>query len=301
MGKRRILVSFSMGRTSGYLAKYMHDKYANDRDVELAFVTANTSRENPESLAFGAAVSREFNIGITLVEAQINPGHRKATTHRVVSWDRADTEGGVFEAMIAKYGIPNKSYPHCNRELKLRPIHDYVQSGLGWERGSYETAIGIRADEIDRMSAHAEADRIIYPLVKAGVTKSDVVRFFKRQTFDLELAGEHRGNCKDCFKKSLRKLLTVAKETPGDLAFTARMEAEHPFTGANRDLQPRRFYRQNWTTLDLLARAKLPFTPWRDGAVFDDPSLDLSNGCEESCDITEARGEGQHDLFREVA
>lgn len=301
MGVRRILVSYSTGRTSGFMAKMLHDQYAKDPDVELAFVTANSSQEDPRSLLFGSATNRAFNLGIAVVEAVVNPAHRAATTHRLTTFEGADTTGRAFEAVIAKYGIPNKSYPHCNRELKLRPIHDYVQSALGWEAGSYDTAIGIRADEIDRQSVHAEQDRIIYPLIKPGVTKADVVRFWRRQDFDLELPGEHYGNCTWCWKKTRRKLLTVAAETPKVFDFPARMEAQYPFAGANKDDQPRRFFRENWTTLDIRARAKRPFEPWVDGVVHDDPELDEPGGCGESCDVTPDHRPGQGDLFGEAA
>lgn len=298
--KRRILGSFSMGATSGFMTKLLLDQYGNDPNVELVFVTANTTQEDRRSLAFGSACNGAFNAGIALVEAVINPTPGKATTHQAVSWSGARFDGAPFEQMIAKYGIPNKSYPHCNRELKIRPIHHYVQNVLGWEPGSYDTAIGIRADEIDRISMNAQKDRIIYPLVRAGVTKRDVGRFWSRQTFRLNLPAEYRGNCLTCWKMSLRKHLTLMAEEPSAYDFNQRMEATYPFAGANKEMQPRRFFRQNWTTLDLRARAKLPFEPWIDGKTFEDPDLDLSNGCEESCDITPGVVAEQADLFGEV-
>lgn len=297
-GKRRILVSFSMGRTSGYMLKRLLDEYRDDPAVELLAICANSTQEDPRSLVFGAACNRAWNAGVVVVEADVIPALGVGTGHRVVSFETADTSGRVFEQMVAKFGIPNADYPHCNRELKLRPIQSYARS-IGWGLGTYETAIGIRADEIDRMSETADEDHIIYPLVKWGVTKDDVIRWWRQQPFDLELPGEQYGNCTWCWKKTLRKHLTLAVDAPDVFAFPARMERLYPFAG--RGEGPRRFFRQHWTTLDIAARARQPFERWVDGVVHDDPELDRSNGCDEACNIFPAKKRGQIDMFEDAA
>lgn len=280
---------------------------------EIVIVFANTGREHDKTLAFIDLCDRLLFAPLghraVYIEAVVHPG-RKSSTHRVVSFDELErrSDGGkVFEAVIAKYGIPNKSFPHCNRELKLNPIHDYVRSALGWERGTYETAIGIRADEADRINSKAQEEGLIYPLVKHGVRKPDVIAWWTRQPFDLDLP-EHRGNCVECWKKSPRKLLTLWREDPSQFDFFGRMEREHAFTGAQpnpKDPQPRRFYRKGWTTLDIGQRARFPFEPFVDSNHRPDPEgLDEAGDCSESCDIyAEAATEAweQSDLFGEAA
>jgi len=277
---RRTLISFSGGRTSAYMTKRLLDE--RQPGDEFLVVFANTGREHEETLRFVDRCDKAWGLNVAWVEAVTHEG-RVACTHRLVDFATASRNGEPFEAVIAKYGIPNKVYPHCNRELKLNPIHDYVEA-QGWEKGSYETAIGIRLDEADRMLADAKAQRLIYPLVRWGVRKPDVLGWFRKQPFDLYLE-EENGNCVDCWKKSRRKLLTVAKKRPETFDWQARMEAAYPFSGANADGQPRRFHRQGWTTVDLKARARLPFEPFRDGNHVRDPELDDTDGCTESCDI----------------
>lgn len=265
--------------------------------IEFIIVFANTGQEDERTLIFVHWLDREYDLDVVYVEAEVDPRQGMATTFRIVNFATANRDGAVFEAVIAKYGIPNASYLHCNRELKLRPIHAYAQS-IGWEKGSYDTAIGIRADEIDRQNVNAARDRLIYPLIKMGVTKDFVLRWWRQQPFDLNLP-EHMGNCLWCWKKTERKHLTLAVERPEVFDFPARMEALYPFAGAS-DGTPRRFFRKNWTTLDIKARARLPFEPFVDGNHYDDPELDGSNGCSESCD-PHADQPREWDLFGDIA
>lgn len=277
----RVLISFSGGRTSAFMA-LMLVTLCHYFGIEFIVVFANTGDEDEQTLIFVDRCDREWNLGVVWVEADVNPQRGQGTKHRIVTFETASRNQEPFEAVIEKFGIPNKVFNHCNRELKLRPIHSYARS-IGWEPGTYLTAIGIRADEMDRMSAAADEEGWIYPLVKAGITKPFILAFFYwTQAFDLYLA-EEDGNCKACHKKSRRKLLTVAKKDATRFSWRTRMEAEHPFAGAGDG--PRRFYREGWTTLDILARSRLPFEPFVDTNFVKDPALDEAEGCSESCDV----------------
>lgn len=276
----RLLISFSGGRTSAYMTVLLV-ALCKFFAVEFLVVFANTGQEDERTLVFVDRCDKAFALGIVWVESVVDPRMGVGTSFRIVNFETATRSGAVFEAVIAKYGIPNTTYLHCNRELKLRPIHAYVQT-YGWDRGTYDTAIGIRADEIDRQNANAKAERLIYPLIRLGTKKPAIIRWWRRQLFDLNIP-EHMGNCLWCWKKTERKLLTLATERPEVFDFPARMEALYPFAGAG-DGTPRRFFRKNWTTLDIKARARLPFEPFVDGKIYDDPELDGANGCSESCD-----------------
>lgn len=282
---RRIKVSFSSGRSSAYMLYLLLKRYRDDPNVDLAVTMCNTSQEDPRSLVFADKIDREWNVGIVWLEAEVHEGAGNGTTHRVVDFETAKRNGEVFEAVIAKYGIPNPTFRNlCNRELKLRPMDSYCRS-IGWETGSYDTAIGIRADEVDRVNPRFREKRLIYPLIDAGITKADVLAFWAKQPFDLELPDEHFGNCVWCWKKSLRKHLTLAKEAPEVFDFPRRMELEYADAGAGPG--NRRFFRENRTVADIFALAQKPFVPFRSEKRIQFPLLPIdmpAGSCGESCE-----------------
>ena len=279
---RRLVISFSGGRTSGLMLRRLIDK---TRDTNVVVTFANTSQEDERTLEFVHKIDCEWGIGIVWLEAVVNPGRGNGTTHKVVSFDTADRSGAVFESVIAKYGIPNKGFPGaCTRELKLRAITSYLRS-IGWGPGTYDTAIGIRADEFDRMDSMASEKRFIYPLIADGITKDDVLAWWRTQPFDLGIP-EHFGNCRWCWKKSLRKHLTLVKECPEAFDFPRRMEAQYAHAGSGTG--PRTFFRNYMTVDDLFDLAQHPFDSFRDKNVPVQPpsALDIpGGGCGESCEI----------------
>lgn len=111
-----LLVSFSGGKTSAYMARRLQLELAGH--FILIFVFANTGQEREETLVFVDQCDREYGFGVVWVEAVIDPQPGNGTRHKVVNFHTAARDGEPFEEMIKKYGIPNKSYPHCTRELK---------------------------------------------------------------------------------------------------------------------------------------------------------------------------------------
>jgi hypothetical protein len=74
------------------------------------------------------------------------------------------------------------------------------------------TALGIRADEMHRISNTAEQRNIIYPLAnELKVDEIFIRNWFKEQAFDLGLL-DYQGNCNLCFKKSMEKQITLMIE-----------------------------------------------------------------------------------------
>jgi len=283
--KRRLLISFSGGETSAYMTKIIFDKMAGRYD-EIQTVFANTGEERNETLDFADRCDKTWGWNLIWVEASVRDG-RVASKARVVNYGTASRHGEPFEAVIAKYGIPNKSYPHCTRELKMNPIHSYIREQVGWPSGTYETAIGIRVDEFDRQHPEAKKQRFIYPLINPFPTnKPQVNEFWQNNGWRLNLKG-YEGNCKWCWKKSLRKHLTIIKENPSAYEFPERMERLYATAGAG-DGQ-RKFFRKYMTVADLRALAQRDFIPANDDArqyqveMFSD--LDIGEACEESCEI----------------
>tara|TARA_R110002110_G_scaffold261571_1_gene477433 strand:+ start:251 stop:1153 length:903 start_codon:yes stop_codon:yes gene_type:complete len=289
--KPRLVISFSGGRTSAVMLKMCLDKYSDTHDIAITF--ANTGCEHPDTLRFVDDVDRHFcrpmGYRVIWLEAIIH-GPGKGPTARVVNYDTACRDGSVFEAAIVKHGVFNKVNPACTSRLKVSPMEEYIRRQIGWKRDTYHTAIGIRADEIDRVSGKRIENRLVYPLADAGWRKRDVNEFMARFDWDLSLPGDHHGNCTWCWKKSKRKLMTLAKEDPSIFDFPDRMEKKHghinkgKFTGRNV------FFRENRSAQDILRLAKTEtFTPYEDD-TFDQaemfsPEWDTGSGCGESCEI----------------
>lgn len=275
--KQRLFVSFSGGRTSAYMLYHIWNS-PNAKNYDIKVLFANTGQEHPKTLEFVDRCSKEWGIPIIWIEGVVIEGERVSTQGKVVTYETACRDGSIFAAVCKKYGLPNTSYPHCTRELKSNPMHNYLRS-IGWEAKSYDTAIGIRADEIDRMDENRKEKRYIYPLVKAKVTKEMILNWWSTQPFDLEVK-EHQGNCTWCWKKSLRKHLTLIKENPEFFEVPAELERLYENAGAGTDEEkPRRFFRKKMTVADLFELSQRPFTS------FTEEELQLSFGCTESCEI----------------
>lgn len=278
--KPKLLVSFSGGRTSAYMSRLLKQAYTDH--YELLFIFANTGEEHENTLRFVDQCDKAFDLGVVWVEAVVEHGARKATGFRVVTFETAARSGigGPFEDVIRKYGIPNRNFPHCTRELKLRPIYAYMDS-IGWKRGEYQVAVGIRADEARRVSARAEKDGIVYPLVHwHPVDKQDINDSWDDQPFNLDLE-EREGNCKTCWKKSDRKLFANIDSDPSMFDFNRLMEQRYPTAGAGEGV--RVFFRQGRST-DQLFAARLAAEGFRVLPV----DADADAGCSESCEAFSA-------------
>jgi hypothetical protein len=265
------------------------EKYRDTHDILITF--ANTGCEHEETLRFVDAVDRNFADGkVIWIEAVIGP-EGVGPRAKVVDYQTAARNGEPFESAIQKHGVFNPATPNCTGRLKVEPMAAYLRS-VGWATKTHDTAIGIRADEMDRRSKNAARDRLVYPLIDAGVTKLDVKRFMSQFDWDLKLPGEHYGNCVWCWKKSLRKLATIAKHTPEAFDFPAKMEREygHIFKGDGPQLKPRVFFRKHMTAEQIVEIGQSGcFKEYQDEeyiqpGLFDD-QWDVGGGCGDSCEI----------------
>jgi hypothetical protein len=273
----KTVVSFSGGKTSAYMAWWLK----NHTDLDLAYVFANTGQEHPKTLEFVDRCDREWNLGLVWVEANVHHGRWKSSSHTVVNFQTASRDGAPFEEVIKKYGIPNASFPHCTRELKINPIKSVTLELVG---ADYQMAIGIRVDEIDRMQPDAREKKIIYPLVSMNPTdKAKVNRFWERQSWTLDIP-PILGNCTWCWKKTLRKHLTLIKQYPELYKFPRRMEKDYAHAGAGSG--QRVFFRKNRSVEDLCELAQFPFPAWQEGENLDlFAGIDENSGCQESCEV----------------
>ena len=290
--KKKLFVSFSGGETSGYMCWYLKNQRQND--FEMIFVFANTGEENEETLKFVDQCDKEFDLNVVWIEAVFNPEFGIGTNYKIVNYKTASRNGEPFKDGISKLGIPNKVNNWCTRDLKQIPLHKFVKFKLGSK--DYLTAIGIRCDEIDRVSKHRKKNNLYYPLVTDQPMNKPKINFWwSQQNFRLNLKG-YQGNCKACWKKSFNKLMTIAVEKPEYFDFTKKMEIEFenyvPESKSKSMEKPVRFFRENKSVKEIFDSSKKPFKKSKNDAdVYNyqtslfNYDLDSSNGCDESCEI----------------
>lgn len=267
--KKKLLVSFSGGETSAFMAQWLW-KHKQD-EYEMLFVFANTGQENEETLQFVDKCENEFGFKINWIECDVKDGKGNGTSFTLTNFKNAKRNGEPFEQVIKKYGIPNPAFLHCTRELKMNPIKAFAKSIWGKEK--YYLAIGIRVDEFDRMNDKFRELRIIYPLIsEIPMTKPKINFYWKQQSFRLNLKG-YQGNCVTCYKKSDKKLFQIAKENPSAFDFFDKMEQEY---GNGQQI-----FRQNRTTKQILEQAK----DWNGNVIDDSQNITIQTDLfSESCE-----------------
>lgn len=190
------VISFSGGRTSGYMLRRILDA---DLQPHVHVLFADTGKERKETYDFVRACSDRWAVPVVWVERP-----------------------GQFTQLITdKKFLPNPVMRFCTQELKIRPMREWMLA-RGYEH--WTNVVGIRADEPRRVARMKEAEQkrseerwdIELPLATAGVTESDVMAFWAKQPFDLRLKS-HEGNCDLCFLKGYDKVKNIVRDRP-DLA-----------------------------------------------------------------------------------
>ena len=277
---KNLLVSFSGGETSAFMAQWLKNHYREFGYENIVFVFANTGLENEQTLEFVERCDAKFGLKLHWVEALVFQGERKGTGYTLTDFEHAKRKGEPFEAIIQKYGIPNQATPHCTRELKQAPIKSFAKVWFNGE--DYHTAIGIRIDEADRMNARAKEMGFIYPLISRKMiptNKPMVNLFWRSMPFRLELKG-YQGNCKTYWKKADRKLYQIAKENPSAFDFMNEMEMKYPIDPMGHN---KVFFRNNRSAKQIIEEAKNWNGKIRNDADEYTYQLDLLGG--ESCEV----------------
>lgn len=255
MSKKLLVSTFSGGRTSAFMGQFLntYDKY---KDYDKVFLFANTGKEKEQTLEFINKCDKEWGLNIVWIEAVINPERGKGTDFKVVDFETASRNGGPFEEMLKVYPMPNSFVSNCTRELKQVPMNKFVKS-LGYN--DVVTAMGIRHDERHRMSNTAKEQGFVYPLVNDVKVDSKFIRnWWDSQPFDLQLK-DYEGNCDLCFKKSLRKKLTLIKEDPKIANWWIKMEEKY-----GTEEYPRFNLKHKFTIDELVEKSKQPFRTVQD-------------------------------------
>lgn len=248
--KELLVCTFSGGRTSAFMSQYIVNSSKYDNYDKL-FIFANSGKERQETLDFINECDTQWNLDIIWLEAKIYETKGVGTSYNIVDYKTADRTGVVFETMLKKYPMPNAFASNCTRELKLKPIEKYVKD-LGYK--NYTTALGIRYDERHRKSLKAKENKIIYPLCDDIKVDSTFIRkWWDSQCFDLQLK-DYEGNCDLCFKKSVRKRMTLIKENKDIAKWWIDMESKY-----GDEVVPRFDLRSNLSVEEIVKKAQEPF------------------------------------------
>ncbi len=250
--KKRGVISFSGGETSAYMLQWLLKNKSDVYDFVVLF--ANTGRESNETLLFVEECAKLFNVKIVWLEALFEPYVYKTVhsfdksfdlwkersvddgdKHEVVDFitatrnqDWKTRDNTPFEEMVKWYGLANIKSKFSTRELKQRPMDSYLRS-IGWAKGTYDTFIGIRNDEIDRISSSRKKLRLKYPLIEwVKFTKKHVNFWWSQQAFRLLLKG-WEGNCVTCYKKGLVKLTKIMVDDPWKFDFDRYLEWKYEY------------------------------------------------------------------------
>ena len=213
------LISFSGGRTSGYMLYKILEAYDGKLPNDIYVVFANTGKECEETLEFIHECDTKWNANVVWLEHYFGPERPKHRT-KVISFETASRNGEPFEALIDdRKFLPNPVARFCTSELKIKVMKRYMK-----EQGhkDWSNVLGLRYDEPHRAvrarnQTYEPWDNLV-PLYDAQVTIEDVIEFWENHEFDLRLTQVNgktlAGNCDLCYLKGKDTLVQIIKEDP---------------------------------------------------------------------------------------
>ena len=216
------LISFSGGRTSGFMLWKILQAYNGKLPEDIWVVFANTGKEAPETLDFIKDVSDKWGVHINWLELSIHE-ERPIWRTKQVTYETASRNGEPFDMLIKKRNfLPNPAMRFCTSELKINVMKRMMQL-MGYQ--DWFNVVGLRYDEPRRVSNIRNQTgnkwTSMAPMADAKHTIKDVIEFWAKQNFDLRLNSYNgkapAGNCDLCFLKGMDSTIKIMQERP-DLA-----------------------------------------------------------------------------------
>lgn len=267
------LISFSGGRTSGYMLKQILEAHGGTLPDDVHVTFANTGKEREETLRFVHECATRWGVKVRWLEWRSRKGEI-ADRFEEVGFNSAARNGEPFMALVRdKSYLPNSVMRFCTIELKIRTMGWFMQS-LGYDK--WRNVIGLRADEparVKRSLNNKDRWTNVTPLADAGVSNRDVRAFWREQDFDLQLL-PFEGNCDGCFLKARPKLMEIERTSPGTLKWWAEAEAEAEALGSNPAGQR---FRPEYTYAEIIDAVRRQGDLFL-GAFDDDPDMDAECG-----------------------
>lgn len=255
------LISFSGGRTSAFMLWKIFQRGLQP-DVHVLF--CNTGKEDDRTLDFvhacdtrwdarvrwlqyrrrrlpyyksaevartAARLRKEFGLRLERASNVEEPGFVEVDYRTAARTNDVPSAEHPFTNLVCVSGVPNASTRLCTTELKIRVMKKFMLA-QGYE--SWTNVVGIRADEpkrVARMRVNPpERWENAVPLADAGIGLEEVMGFWRKQPFDLDLEhdpvlGTFQGNCDLCHLKSEDKKVRLVREQPRALDWWMRIEA----------------------------------------------------------------------------
>jgi hypothetical protein len=202
------VVSFSGGRTSAYLTIKAIQKFGGDVDI----VYMDTGAEHPGTYdfikRFAKYIKTMYRNDIVFLRTDFSTPLGEGNDYFNVGVNGIGPDIKPFSEMIRKYGVPYIGGMFCTDRMKLVPFTKYCNENYG--KGNYETWLGIRADEPNRLRPKKG---IRYLAEISDFEKEDVIDYWSKMPFDLDIP-EQLGNCVFCPKKSNLKLAAAQRDEP---------------------------------------------------------------------------------------
>ena len=216
------LISFSGGRTSGFMLKQIIDAHEGVLPKDVYVVFANTGKEMPQTLDFVRDCAEKWDCKIHWLELEI-ANERPIYRTKEVNYETASRKGEPFEALIdRKKMLPNPVMRLCTSELKVNVMKRFMK-----EKGHKEwtNVVGLRYDEPRRVAKQNKANDMeinawesVCPLYQDKITVEDVFNFWDKNNFDLNLPNHNgktlAGNCDLCYLKGTKTLTKIIREKP---------------------------------------------------------------------------------------
>lgn len=267
----QVVVSFSGGRTSGYLCYLIKLMYPN-----AIFIFMDTGAEHPKTYAFIRQCNDHFGLNLVCLRTLVHEEDGVGCSYQVISIDEIGDDLQPWRDMCKKYSTPYRSGAFCTERMKTLPAKKYLDKTYGVDR--WQMWLGMRVDEPDRLKPKR---RISYLAEISNFDRQDVLDWWAGMPFDLQLP-EHLGNCVFCIKKGENKLALAARDEPELAAkFIKMVEEDSVKVIETRRLGTLAMYRQGLSLQGIIeAYADVS----RERLAYKIRSTSEAGNCSESCE-----------------